>query len=179
MITERLTLTALALIAALSLTGCAARPAAPEGSHPDGHAAAPTGEPTDAPDAPEPAVQAASCEWDLERRHAEPVTPDGTGGDLATVLVGSWQHTHSDTGSGFEPVDHDIRFVFPAPVQLIYCQHVPGITEHAERAAAITLDGTDLVLPDPAPGYRVLAWDQNSMLWLNKMDGSTYLLTRR
>lgn len=108
-----------------------------------------------------------------------PVAPEGQAGELADVLIGSWQHTHIDGGAGFEAVSKDIRYVFPSTDQILYCQHVPGVTDHAENSAAVTLEGTYIGLPAPAKGYEVLAWGKDSMLWLNPYDNSHYLLIRR
>ena len=172
-------LLALAVATVLALVGCAAAPQATEQTSGTTEQNTATGEPTVAPEEPTGAAeQAASCEWDIEQITAAPTPPEGSVGDLTTVLIGSWQHTHYDSGDGFEAVDHDIRYVFPAADQIIYCQHVPGATDHAEQSATITLDGTDLVLP-AGPGFRVLAWNDDSMLWLNNVDDSTYLLVRR
>lgn len=124
--------------------------------------------------------QAASCEWDSPQLPAAAaVAPKGTVGDLAIALIGSWQHTHFDSGTGFEEVSKDIRYVFPSTEQLIYCQHVPGVTDHAENAAAYTLEGSTILPPSPHPGFEALAWSGDSMLWKNNRDGSTYLLVRR
>jgi hypothetical protein len=35
------------------------------------------------------------------------------------------------------------------------------------------------VLPVAAPGWVVLAWDADTMVWLNRADDSHYLLQRR
>lgn len=172
---RRLTSIGLALTVGMALASCAAEPAETPAELPPLEAPA---EPrTDRPDA---AVQADSCEWDIPQvTTAAAAPPSGTAGDLATAIVGSWQHTHFDTGNGFEAVSKDIRYVFPAADQLIYCQHVPGVTDHAEHRAAFALDGTSIVLPSPSKGYEVMAWSADSMLWLNNQDGSTYLLARR
>lgn len=73
----------------------------------------------------------------------------------------------------------DIRFVFPSTNRLLYCQDVAGATSQAENAVDVTLDGTEIVLPSPATGYGVIAWDDNTMLWKNHRDGSHYVLKRR
>lgn len=182
---RRLTAASAALTLALALAGCA--PAvdsiAPGGTTPDASAETPgnpnENEPGDEPDAP--AQQAASCEWDAPKLPEQtPVAPEGTAGDLATVLVGSWQFTHYDEGNGFEPMDDtDIRYVFPSADHLIYCQHVPGATEHAENEADITIEGTTIFPPSPHKGFGVLAWSADTMLWQNNYDDSTFLLVRR
>ncbi|MGX1702282.1 hypothetical protein [Microbacterium sp. NPDC055357] len=124
--------------------------------------------------------QADSCDWD-----SAPLTPPGAtapsdkAGDLQSLIVGAWQHTHYDDGSGFEPVEQDIRFVFPTNTQLLYCQDVTGITDRAENRAAITWEGERMILPGQAPGYIVTEWDADSMVWTNRMDDSSYLLQRR
>ncbi|HRN29533.1 MAG TPA: hypothetical protein PK781_03375 [Terrimesophilobacter sp.] len=165
----------------LTLTGCisapitgepAVDPAAPTES-------APAPVESDEPAEPaEPTEQAASCEWDIPAVTADPRPPAGQEGDLPTVLIGSWQHTHFDSGDGWEVLDNDIRYVFPAPGQLIYCQHVPGITDHAENATTHTLEGT-LIAPPSHPGWDATAWGADRMVWINNLDGSTYLLVRR
>ncbi|MEO7348392.1 MAG: hypothetical protein ABIW32_00790, partial [Terrimesophilobacter sp.] len=107
--------------------------------------------------------------------------PSGREGDLAIALIGSWQHTHTDSGSGFEALKTttDIRFVFPSTKRLLYCQDVAGATSQAENSVNISLDGAEIVLPSPASGYGVVAWDANTMVWTNNRDGSLYLLQRR
>ncbi len=54
-----------------------------------------------------------------------------------------------------------------------------GATSQAENAANFTLEGTEIVLPAPANGYAVVAWDADTMVWENHRDGSHYLLQRR
>lgn len=63
--------------------------------------------------------------------------------------------------------------------QLIYCQHVPGATDHAENSAVITLEGSTITPPSPHKGFEVLAWSEDTMLWKNNYIASTtYLLVR-
>lgn len=129
-----------------------------------------------------PVTQEETCDWDSGRRESGSAkAPSGQSGDLAAVLIGSWQHTHIDSGSGYEPLKPttDIRFVFPSTDRLLYCQDVAGATSQAENAVNISLDGRDLVLPSPATGYGIVAWDANNMVWRNYRDGSLYLLQRR
>ncbi|MBV0895954.1 hypothetical protein [Microbacterium sp. NC79] len=131
---------------------------------------------------PEVRTQEKSCGWDAPRLDSGvPATlPADAAGDLATALIGSWQHTHFDSGAGFEIVDTaDVRFVFPSATEMLYCQDVPGVTDQRQAEAAVTLDGTTIALPPPATGYRAIAWDESAMLWENLRDGSTFLLQRR
>ena len=132
---------------------------------------------TTQPDNAEP-----SCDWDSGRLSSADASdaPAAEGSDLAQAILGSWQHTHIDTGGGFEPVGPtvDIRFVL-SPDQFLYCQNVEGATDQAEISAPLKLDGVELVLPSPASGYAVTAWTDNTMVWLNHFDGSLYLLQRR
>lgn len=132
----------------------------------------------DAGDAP--VNQAESCDWDAPKLSGGglPTIPQHGEGDLKTIIVGAWQHTHFDTGGGYEAASYDHRFVFPSSERVLYCQHVPGITDHAEIAADFTWDDTRIVLPG-APGYVVLSWDADTMIWLNRADDSHYLLQRR
>ena len=91
-----------------------------------------------------------------------------------------WQHTHTDGGSGFEEVTNDHRYVFPAPERMLYCQHVPGATEHAENAANVVLNDTAIELPGGKYAYTVTAWDEDTMVWDNPVGGGyVYLLQRR
>ncbi|MGO2745318.1 hypothetical protein [Microbacterium sp.] len=53
------------------------------------------------------------------------------------MLIGAWQHTHTDEGSGFEAVMNDHRYVLPSPERMLYCQHVPGATDYADQSANI------------------------------------------
>lgn len=119
------------------------------------------------------------CDWDAERLRVDIPAPTGQSGDLASILIGSWQHVALDDGSGFTAPTPDIRYVFPSLDSLIYCQHLPGVTEYGESSASMTLDGTRIAPPEPHPGWEVIAWDADRMLWTNNMDGSTYLLVRR
>jgi len=114
---------------------------------------------------------------DIGRR--EPI-PAAEGSELARAILGSWQHTHTNTGSGFEPVGPtiDIRFVLSAD-QFLYCQDVEGATDQAERSAPLKLEAAEIALPSPASGYAVTAWTDDTMVWLNHFDGSLYLLHRR
>lgn len=96
------------------------------------------------------------------------------------MLVGSWQHTHTDEGSGFEEVENDHRYVFTSPERMLYCQHVPGATEHDENAADVVLNDTAIELPGGKYAYTVTAWDQDTLVWDNPVGGGyTYLLQRR
>jgi hypothetical protein len=166
---------------ALGLTGCLGQPItgtpAPDAAAPGAAAPDTTAPTTD--DGAGPAEQVDSCEWEKPQASSEATLPSGHEGDLATVLIGSWQHTHYDSGDGMEAVDNDIRYVFPAPGELIYCQHVPGVTDHAESRAAFTLDGSLIAPPSPHKGFEVTAWSADRMAWTNNFDGSTYLLIRR
>lgn len=129
-----------------------------------------------------PAIAAAGCDWDSERLSSEASddAPSGEGTDFETAILGSWQHTHINEGSGFEPLKSttDIRFVLTSD-RFLYCQDVDGATDKSEISTPLQLEGTDLVLPSPATGYAVTAWDENTMVWLNHRDGTLYLLKRR
>lgn len=134
----------------------------------------------------EPETEAESvadtCDWDSARLSPGDTSaaPTGTAGKLSETIIGSWQHTHIDTGAGFEPLKSttDIRFVL-SPDRFLYCQDVEGATDHSENSAPLRLDGSEIVLPSPATGYGVTAWDDDAMVWINHRDGSLYLLVRR
>lgn len=128
-----------------------------------------------------PRQQSEDCEWDVPALASPAVSlPSEGDGDLGVRLVGAWQHTHFDSGSGFEPIDgKDIRYVFPSTERMLYCQHVPGITEFAEQGTDISLEGQAIALPGSHPGFTVREWNDSSMVWVNNMDGSLYLLQRR
>lgn len=124
--------------------------------------------------------QAETCDWDSPKISGTGDAPKGQTGDLPAVLVGSWQHTHTDEGSGFEAVTNDHRYVLASPDRMLYCQHVPGATEHAENAADVTLNGATIELPGGKYGYTVTAWDEDTMVWDNPVGGGyLYLLERR
>ena len=127
-----------------------------------------------------PRTQAESCEWDTSgSTGGSSAAPSGQEGDLDSIIIGVWQHTHYDSGAGYEPLDtEDIRFVFPSLDRMLYCQHVPGITDYAENAGDISWEDTGIVLPTGSVGYTVTSWDQNTMVWNNHLDGSSYLLQR-
>ncbi len=146
----------------------------------------PSSPPVADPVPPEPATvtQEESCDWASGPLAAGPAddAPAGPGdADLGAALVGAWQHTHIDSGAGFEPLDAatDIRFVFPSASRLLYCQDIAGILPEAENAADIELAGSDIVLPGDSPGYTVMGWNQDTMVWKNNLDGSVYLVKRR
>lgn len=178
---------ATASVAVLLLGGCAPEPvdsaAAPS---PDTTAESPgetpAAEPAAEPEHTGPREQAEDCGWSdpaLDSA-ALPDIPTGQDGELADVIVGAWQHTHFDTGGGYETFDgKDIRYIFPSTERILYCQHVPNITDHAENSAPITWDGTRIVLPGSAPGYIVSEWNDTTMVWINRLDDSRYLLQRR
>ena len=139
---------------------------------------------TEKPAAEEPAdtprTQAESCEWDTAgSAGGSSAAPSGQDGDLDSIVIGVWQHTHYDSGSGYEALDaEDIRYVFPSLDRMLYCQHIPGITDYAENAGDISWEDTGIVLPTGSVGYTVTSWDQNTMVWKNHLDGSNYLLQR-
>lgn len=142
----------------------------------------PTPDSTPEPSAPTPVTQDETCDWDSPRLASGGAdAPASAGSDLSTALIGSWQHTHIDSGSGFEALGdtRDIRYVFPSTTKLLYCQDVKGATSKAEQSAAIELDGANIVLPAPSKGFTVTAWTDSTMLWTNNLDGSMYLLKRR
>lgn len=170
------------LVSALVLVGCAAEPVDDTNSQSSDSAAPGTDSTAPAEPEPAPVTQEETCDWDSSRADSGSAkAPTGQSGDIATVLIGAWQHTHIDSGSGYEALapTTDIRYVFPSTNRMLYCQDVAGATSQAENAVDITLEGTEIVLPSPATGYGVVAWDQNTMVWENHRDGSMYLLTRR
>ncbi|MGB3413570.1 MAG: hypothetical protein WBA28_02520 [Microbacteriaceae bacterium] len=105
--------------------------------------------------------------------------PTRTPKDLAKNLIGAWQLTHINTGAGLEPVSADIRYIFPAEGQMIYCQNVPGVTDHAEQSTTITIERTRISPPGSHKGFEVLLMDDTSMAWVNNTDSSSFLLVRR
>ncbi len=175
-------LAAALLVSALVLTGCAAEPAAEPATgantQPD-NAATPGTEPS-TPAEPEatPVTQEESCDWATPRMDSGSASaPRGQNGDIATVLIGAWQHTHIDS-EALKPTT-DIRYVFASTSRMLYCQDVAGATSQAENAADITLNGTEITLDGGASLYGIVAWDANTMVWTNHRDGTSYLLQRR
>lgn len=180
---------ATASVALLLLAGCAPEPTG-SGTEPapgsssestsKGASESPTETPAAEPENTGPREQAEDCGWsDPALSASVPGLPTGQDGELNSVIVGAWQHTHFDAGGGYEPVSNDIRYVFPSTERMLYCQNVPGVTDFAENAAPITWDGTRIVLPGSAPGYVVSEWNDSTMVWINRMDDSRYLLQRR
>lgn len=175
------------VVGVLALAGCAAESAPQDAAtQPDQSAASNAPAKPDA--APEEDVEVVAVTQDEDCGWASgPIVgdatgvPSGTEGSLDVVLIGAWQHTHFDTGAGYESLGAgtDIRYIFPSTDRILYCQDVEGATQQAENAADMTLDGTELVLPSPASGYNVVAWDADTMVWENHRDGSHYLLKRR
>jgi hypothetical protein len=66
-----------------------------------------------------------------------------------------------------------------SPDTFLYCQDVDGATDKAERSIGLEMEGTEIILPSPATGHAVVAWDDTTMVWLNHRDASLYLLKRR
>ncbi|MCL1586909.1 MAG: hypothetical protein M3092_00700 [Actinomycetia bacterium] len=131
---------------------------------------------TSAPEEVEP-----TCDWDSPRLSSGDASePTGPGDDVALAVLGSWQHTHINEGGGFKPVKPttDIRYVLSSDT-FLYCQDVQGATEHGENSVRLVLEGDEIVLPSPATGYKIVAWNENMMVWLNHFDDSLYLLQRR
>ncbi|RCS63192.1 hypothetical protein CIK77_03145 [Microbacterium sp. JB110] len=63
---------------------------------------------------------------------------------------------------------------------MLYCQHVPGATEHEENAANVVLNSTRIEWGGGEYGYTVMAWDADTMVWDNAVGGGyIYLLQRR
>lgn len=164
---------------ALVLAGCGAS-AEPEKASGEPQSTAGV-EAADSDDSPaEAQTQEETCDWDSPRISGPAETPAGQDGVLAEVIVGSWQHTHTDGGNGFEETTNDHRFVFPSTDRMLYCQHVPGATDHAENAGDVTLNGTTIELPGGKYSYTVTAWDDDTMVWNNPVgNGYVYLLQRR
>ena len=129
----------------------------------------------------EPAEVDPTCDWDSPRLSSGDASePSGEGDDVAVAFLGSWQHTHINEGGGFKPLKPttDIRYVLSSDT-FLYCQDVQGATKQAENSAPLILEGDEIVLPSPATGYKIVAWNENTMVWLNHRDGSLYLLQRR
>ena len=152
-------------------------PAAVESAEP---AAEQTSEPIEETEDAAPAAADDSCGWDAPAvRPGADAAPSGQAGDLLDAVLGSWQHTHYDEGSGFTPVEADIRYVFASSSEILYCQDVPGVTDQAENRAPIEWDGQQIMLQGTTPSFIVTDWSSEAMLWHNPTDGSTYLLQRR
>ncbi|PRZ41961.1 hypothetical protein CLV47_10789 [Antricoccus suffuscus] len=136
---------------------------------------------TDSLDEPaEAQVPQETCDWASPKVSGVAEVPVGQDGELAEVIVGSWQHTHTDEGNGFVATTNDHRYVFPSPDRMLYCQHVPGATDHDENAADIVLNGTTIELPGGKYSYTVTAWDEDTLVWDNPVGGGyVYLLQRR
>lgn len=174
-------------VALLLLGGCAAEPTDTDSNKAreavaENPAETPANTPATEPDNTGPREQAEDCEWSSPTISVAsvPSVPAGQEGAIEDVIVGSWQHTHYDSGTGYQPLEgKDIRYVFPSTERILYCQHVPDITDFAENAAPISWDGTRIVLPGSAPGYIVSEWNDSTMVWINRMDDSRYLLQRR
>jgi|GEM_PF-4612461 len=175
------TLAAAFLSCALALTGCAAEVPSSAGDPPS------TPDQSSDPASPEetesvPVTQEESCDWDTARLDSGSAdAPSAAGDDFETAIIGAWQHTHIDSGAGYEPVKPttDIRYVFPSTTTMLYCQDAKGATSQAERKVTVSLDGVEIIVPAPATGYAAVAWDGDTMVWENHRDGSLYLLKRR
>lgn len=117
----------------LALAGCDAQPASEASTQGDAaseqassgaaSASSEAAEPSPTEDAAEEPVeelsQAEDCDWDAPRLSAAAEPPEAQEGAPAEVLVGAWQHTHTDEGAGFEAVTNDHRYVFPSPDRML------------------------------------------------------------
>ena len=165
------------------LFGCASEPAlveTPESST----GTTPTSAPESATAAPvetEPNAvsQEASCGWDVGPATWSGEMPGRQPDSLVPGIVGAWQHTHVNDGGGMKPVSGDIRYIFPSENEMIYCQDIPGITDKAEQPTLITIADNRISPPAPHPGFDVMLMDENTMVWINNLDGSSYVLVRR
>jgi hypothetical protein len=141
-----------------------------------------TGDEAEEVETSDPVDVEAGCDWDSGRVTSDDPgsAPASEGAELSETILGSWQHTHIDDGAGFEPVrpTTDIRYVLSADT-FLYCQDVEGATDQAERSAPMKIEGNEIILPSPASGYAVTAWNDDTMVWLNHFDDSLYLLQRR
>lgn len=182
--------TAIALVAAGAcvLAACASEGApqldeevaTPAGSAQEANEENPEPEEESSAEAGDELSQEETCEWDSPRISGAAEPTEAQAGELAEVLVGAWQHTHTDEGSGFDEVTNDHRFVFPAPDRMLYCQNVPGATENKENATDVVLNDTRIEWGGGEYGYTVLAWDADTMVWENPVGGGyLYLLQRR
>lgn len=177
---------AVSLLVAAMAAGCS-KDSEESASEPQGSTPSATGEASEPPasEAPEeteagPRTQAADCDWGSAPIKGSGKAVKGQDGDLAEVLVGAWQHTHIDTGSGFKPLKagEDIRYIFPSSSQLMYCQDIKGVLEKQDTTADLKIQGPKLVFPGN-PGYKVIAWDDSTMVWVNLRGNEKYLLARR
>lgn len=125
--------------------------------------------------APEPDAPAADCDWDSPPVAGPVDVPSGQEGELADAVIGAWQLVAIDG----EPVEEDIRYVFPSDSEVLYCQDVPGATPQAVNAGEYTLDGDVIVMNGGAATYTALKWGADVMTWNNDRLGNTYLLARR
>lgn len=180
----RWTLGVVTCSAVLTIAACAAAPASDDTTQAPAATApvsSPAPEASDEPVAePVAPTQEETCDWDSPRLSAPAHAPEGQAGELEEVLIGAWQHTHTDEGSGFEDVVNDHRYVFPAANRMLYCQHVPGATDYAENAADVVLNGTAIELPGGKYAYTITAWDEDTLVWDNPVGGGfVYLLQRR
>ncbi len=170
------------MVCIFGLASCAAEDDTPPASQDVPADSGTTGsEETAAPEeaASEAVVQAADCGWEAPRIEGSAAAPSDAPTNLAAQLVGAWQHTHFDTGSGLEAPLPDNRYVFPTEGGMLYCQDLPGVTDKAENATEITITGNLIQPPGGHPGFEVVAVSDDAMQWINKTDGSTYLLARR
>lgn len=133
-------------------------------------------------ESPKARTQIDDCEWEsptLTAAVPSSLPEDRGEAGLHDAVIGSWQHTHFNAGSGWEAIENkDIRYVFPSSKRLRYCQDVPGITDKMDSVADFAWDG-DKIAPGASPGFTPFAWSDDVMLWTNHQDGSTYLLQRR
>lgn len=180
-----LVLACVLVAAAWGLSACAGEPAETNESVSEtNETSAPNATESEAPEdssdsAAEAVVQAADCGWEMPRIAGSGSAPSDPPSELATRIIGAWQHTYFSEGGAQTATLPDIRYIFPSEGGLIYCQDIPGSTSSSEARTDFVIEGTFIKLPDDHPGFEVIAISDDAMLWINHIDGSEYLLERR
>lgn len=170
------------LLLVSGLAACAAEPVGTESALPQKSEDAGVTKsevPAEQPDEPATVLQEATCDWGSSRLQGTGETSTEAPSNIEAQIIGAWQHTYFDTGSGREAPGPDIRYIFPTVGGMVYCQDLPGVTDQAENHAEITFEG-NLIQPSGGhPGFQVVAMSQDTMRWINNLDGSQYILERR
>lgn len=166
-------LAAVVLASSVMLVGCV-----------PGQESSPSPTPSEpAQSAPEAPAEEPSCDWDSPKLVTDTLKiPQGQEGDLATVIIGSWQETHYKSGDTFYPVKEgtDIRDVFTSAGMTLTCESIEGFTHQKEgRIHSFNVEGSKVRYFGYPNTYTMLAWDANSIVW--KIDGkdTVTLLQRR
>ena len=98
---------------------------------------------------------------------ADLTLPTEKEGELDDILVGLWQFTanfRNEIASERSSETRDLRYAFPTPRSVIYCQDVDFPDVDGHQASEFTRTGDTLEFGN---GFTAVAWSTDHMLWRN------------